>query len=126
MSIGGTMSILIEGMTMPKNCGACSIAKRTKSGLRCPIASLNEGFSCSALLSAMKRPYYCPLVELPPHGDLVDRAEMREIAIFLLDKAVTDQEANAIREMWSHLGQMPVIIPADKDNNVLGKEEGET
>lgn len=52
-------------------------------------------------------------VELPPHGDLVDRSEMREIAISLLDKAVTDQEANAIREMWSHLGQMPTIIEAE-------------
>ena len=50
-------------------------------------------------------------IEVPtPHGDLVDRSEMREIAISLLDKAVTDQEANAIREMWSHLGQMPVFI----------------
>lgn len=56
----------------------------------------------------------CPLVPVPPHGDLVDRAEMREIAISLLDKAVTDQEANGIREMWSRLGQMPVYIPADE------------
>lgn len=54
-------------------------------------------------------------VPVPPHGDLVDRAEMREIAISLLDKAVTDQEANAIREMWSHLGQMPAFIPGEEE-----------
>lgn len=57
--------------------------------------------------------------EVPPHGDLVDRAEMREIAISLLDKAVTDQEANAIREMWSRLGQMPVYIPAEEASECL-------
>lgn len=51
--------------------------------------------------------------EVPPHGDLVDRAEMREIAISLLDEAVTDQEAYAIRKMWFRLGKMPVYIPAD-------------
>ena len=57
---------------------------------------------------------YAEVEELPPHGDLVDRSEMREIAISLLDKAVTDQEANAIREMWSRLGQMPEYIPAEE------------
>ena len=51
---------------------------------------------------------------VPPHGDLVDRDEMRAIAISLLNEAVTDQEADAIREMWSYLGQMPVYIPAEE------------
>lgn len=53
--------------------------------------------------------------EVPPHGDLVDRSEMREIAISLLDESVTDQEAYAIRKMWSRLGQMPVYIPAEEE-----------
>ena len=54
-------------------------------------------------------------VPVPEHGDLVDRDEMREIAISLLNEAVTDQEADAIREMWSRLGQMPVYIPAEEE-----------
>lgn len=53
-------------------------------------------------------------VPVPKHGDLVDRDEMRAIAISLLNEAVTDQEADAIREMWSRLGQMPVYIPAEE------------
>ena len=77
---------------------------------------------------------FAEVEEVPPHGDLVDRAEMREIAISLLDEAVTDQEANAIREMWSRLGQMPVYIPAEDNTDFftaghlhLGyAEEGET
>lgn len=55
-------------------------------------------------------------VPVPPHGDLVDRTELREIAISLLDEAVTDQEAYAIRKMWSRFGKMPVFIPAEEDD----------
>ena len=58
---------------------------------------------------------FAEVEELPPHGDLVDRSEMREIAISLLDEAVTDQEAYAIRKMWPRLGQMPVYIPAEEE-----------
>lgn len=80
--------------------------------LVCPIA--HERFSIADVNILEYRLDNCPLAPVPPHGDLVDRAEIREIAISLLDKAVTDQEANAIREMWSRLGQMPVYIPAEE------------
>jgi hypothetical protein len=96
--------IYIKGMEMPKNCDDCHF------DFDCPYDESQDGYKMMG-----GRPRKCPLIPVPPHGDLVDRAEMREIAISLLDKAVTDQEANAIREMWSHLGQLPVYIPAEED-----------
>ena len=55
------MSILIKGMKMPKNCREC--------------------FACKAELSQEKKVIYvccfamtdCPLIPVPPHGDLIDR-----------------------------------------------------
>lgn len=64
------MSVLIEGMQMPKNCAECPAAL---SGKYCRI---NHTYTTFRILSA--RPAHCPLVELPEHhGDLVDVKEIR-------------------------------------------------
>lgn len=108
------MSLLIKGMEMPINCFECPWrCKVDPENLLCRISG--EYFEETFSGTIQNRHKSCPLVPVPPHGDLVDRAEMREIAISLLDEAVTDQEANAIREMWSRLGQMPVYIPAEEE-----------
>ena len=59
------MSIIIKGMEMPKNCRDCGIEQ--------------EGFWCGALdgyqntrCFTNERREDCPLVELPPHGRLID------------------------------------------------------
>lgn len=105
------MGVYID-MEMPTSCYKCPMRRRHGMDLVCPI--VHERFSIADINILEYRLDNCPLVPVPPHGDLVDRAEIREIAVSLLDKAVTDQEANAIREMWSHLRQMPVFIPAEE------------
>lgn len=46
------MSVIVKGMEMPKNCGECFVGNRT-------ICADD-----------------CPLIELHPHSDLVDRNEL--------------------------------------------------
>ena len=61
------MSVLIKGIEMPKNCK------------RCPLRYTNTGYTfCeltgeSLIIETDKRDDSCPLIEVPPHGDLVDR-----------------------------------------------------
>jgi len=55
------MSILIKGMEMPKNCRQCFYKR---SG--CPRNKYNQG-----------RPTDCPLVEVKPHGRLIDADELK-------------------------------------------------
>lgn len=100
------MSILIKDMEMPKD---------IEPGLVIEFANGIDGKRYARLYHYRHGGLteWLEAVPVPPHGDLVDRDEMREIAISLLNEAVTDQEANAIRDMWLHLGQMPVYIPAD-------------
>ncbi len=101
------MGVYLPNVDMPKDCMGCQFGVDGLCVAMNPARTRNW--------SAKETTNYCPLVPVPPHGDLVDRSEMREIAISLLDKAVTDQEANAIREMWSRLGQMTVYIPAEEE-----------
>ena len=55
------MSILIKGMKMPKDCTECRFAYDG----RC-LANYGRK-------SKIDITNYCPLIELPPHGDLIDR-----------------------------------------------------
>ena len=50
------MSVLIKGMDMPERCGQCF---------------LRVG-NCKQRIYMEQRPKGCPLIELPPHGRLID------------------------------------------------------
>lgn len=67
------MSILIQGMDMPKNCAEC------KMWSICECLNDFEDFEsiCYAVEDGdLVRDKNCPLIELPPHGDLVDRNKL--------------------------------------------------
>lgn len=58
------MSILIKGMEMPKDCNKCPM---TVDGY-CRIIGYPNGDA----LNKRYKPLWCPLVEIPPHGRLID------------------------------------------------------
>lgn len=60
------MSILIKEMAMPKNCAECEISQAYDiRSTWCPLTFTTQ--------AELKRQDNCPLIELPPHGDLIDR-----------------------------------------------------
>ena len=60
------MSILIKGMTRPKNCFECHLTKWIDDGC--------AGCVADDKIHNASRPIDCPLVEVPePHGRLIDR-----------------------------------------------------
>jgi len=65
------MSVIIKGMEKPDSCYDCRM--RTDS------------YFCSAkpkefcgYTDDIKRPDWCPLIELPPHGRLIDAKQLKE------------------------------------------------
>lgn len=64
------MSIMIKGMEMPENCEDCSaqIIDPTGGASGCAV-----NHSIILRKRGEGRPATCPLVEIPPHGDLIDR-----------------------------------------------------
>ena len=58
--------ILIKGMKMPTSCSECLFKHLSPTG---------ESIVCELDLSTVpleSRPFDCPLIELPPHGRLID------------------------------------------------------
>lgn len=83
------MSIMIKEMKMPDSCYDCRM--RTDS------------YFCSAMpkefcgyTDDIKRPDWCPLIELPPHGRLIDA-----------DKLLTDR----MKSKYYHLPNGDTAIP---------------
>lgn len=83
------MGIYIKGMEMPENCAGCPYSTL---GMDCVI----EGKSVHVAWLERKRPDWCPLVPVPPHGRLID-ADKYEFPGDLKDE--------------------PTVIPAEEEHN---------
>lgn len=91
------MSVLIKGMEMPNNCGACPLRLAW----------------CRERIYMVTRPERCPLVPVPPHGDLIDRK------VLMRHKGdCYDADGHLLYAVGTgNILRAPTIIPA---------EEGET
>lgn len=95
------MSVLIKGMEMPINCEECPCFNE-------------EDFLCQVYYKILRveniinrRADFCPLVELPPHGDLIDRNALMKKGMplsFSVQKWV--QEVDIVCA--------PTVIPAEE------------
>ena len=99
------MSILIKSMEMPKDCNSCRFSGF--GGLR------NERIVCmftgsNDYLNQQERFSDCPLVEVPPHGRLIDFN-----AIPWENQTMTYDDEWAIKAF--DLEQMPTIIEAEEE-----------
>lgn len=96
------MSIIVKGMAMPKYCRQCFFFA---SG--CPCNKYKKG-----------RPSNCPLVEIPPHGRLIDADAYESLLRGLGDRNYRREKGticDAVKFLHPHYA--PTIIEA---------EEGET
>ena len=66
------MSIIVRNMEMPKRCFDCPCCCAVGS-FECLLAKKDLRKEHGINIS---RPNWCPLIEVPPHGDLVDRTEL--------------------------------------------------
>lgn len=67
------MSILIKGMDMPKTCDDCPLLDWDLSYIKCGV--VNRKFNVYEEHFKESRAYDCPLIEIPPHGRLIDEKE---------------------------------------------------
>lgn len=69
-------SILIKGMEMPKNCSDCPL---NYDSMMCIVTGTRWWSDTMVLMnfdSDKERLHDCPLIELPPHGRLIDADEL--------------------------------------------------
>ena len=101
------MSILIEGMEIPKDCIKCRFCLFTGGYWKC-LVGLVDG--SHADFGGTCRPSECPLVDVPePHGRLIDASEA-------YDK-IAEQEGGNYVDMDAvgmGLDETPTVIPASE------------
>lgn len=101
------MSVLVKGMDMPEKCSECRM-------------QTDEGF-CSAMpkefcgyVSDEKRSEWCPLVEVPePHGDLIDRDEVRNDVFRHLSIKGEENLLPAEKSIFGNLIKAKAVIEAE-------------
>ncbi len=100
------MSILIKGMEMPKDCGACPFAVNGfPSEWRIICTMLERGVV--HFEEETNRPADCPIIEVPPHGRLIDAdalyeqtAEWEATALAQVERHMNDEDLTEWRK-WS-------------------------
>lgn len=119
------MSVIIKGMKMPHSCMGCRFCEHgsiNEWDLYCGIDNKHVGnWDDKHINNGWRRPD-CPLVEVPPHGRLVDADWIREALNNTLDALkknpkMEQQEIHLIAA-FSTLGKMledaPTIIEAEE------------
>ena len=101
------MGIYIEGMEMPKNCEECPL-------------SLYQHSPCwenGGAVDWENRPNWCPLIELPPHGRLIDAdAARKTIKPWSPEDERSGCTFDTVKKlMYTMLDRAPTIIPAEED-----------
>ena len=107
------MSILIKNKEMPKNCNQCVYRHLT----------MKEGNFCTAIHERInyrdeKLPH-CPIIEIKPHGDLIDRDAFRKEMDrhYPFDKETQSRhgEADIAKSVIIRmLAEAEVIVPAEE------------
>lgn len=104
------MSILINDMEMPGSCGECRLCLNSGGAFE-----LGNYYCCLSGLDVENlgaRLNRCPLVPVPPHGDLIDRDALAEDG-WVLTKQVMRMGGYAIHELPLKNSTIPVIIPTE-------------
>lgn len=104
------MGVYIKGMEMPSSCYKCHLRQRNGMYIVCPIA--HARFSVADVNIPDFRLKNCPLVPVPPHGDLIDRLEaIIDVNERAYDFWLSDDEVNATIRF---LNEQTTIIPAEE------------
>lgn len=116
------MSVLIKGLKMPTNCKSCRF--HGFGGIRDEL-NVCMFTGQSQLTLSPDRMSECPLIEIPPHGDLIDRDALAKCL------GITDMDC--YKCAWGNHGfcgrggdfndaceaieEAPTVIEAEEDSN---------
>ena len=116
------MGVYIKGMEMPTSCDKCRFfAWSRRVGQHCAVASdITFHATIDGMDVAYERNGNCPLVPVPPHGDLIDRDALKDVQQADADlfkgssaygeKFRRDEALNAV----ANIVNAPTIIPAEE------------
>lgn len=102
------MSMLIKGMEMPKSCTLCELLKNDRSTFYCPVQSKEANLKANLLIELYAN---CPLVELLPHGDLIDKGVLK---ISLLGEEYGTNFPTVFNQIIKVVNSIPVVVESEE------------
>lgn len=100
------MGVYIKGMEMPERCSRCPFSSHTDKYVM--PACILVGEDMSIFEYEHERLEQCPLVPIPPHGDLVDRSEI---------EYPYQMHGGVLMTSNKIIGRLPAIIPTEEGEN---------
>jgi len=106
------MSILIKGMDMPSRCENCCMLAMVMGG------TAYTGYWCKATYKKREddcgtRPSWCPLIELPPHGRLIDADTLKIKSLRMIVQNALEYDRKAL---WQMIDDAPTIIKSEGED----------
>ena len=114
------MSVLIKGMEMPKNCAVCRLEKDLFGRAICFGYEDGRALHKDDLPpvgNEERRPDWCPLVPVPPHGRLIDADDFDKrirLAGGMCEEELTEDFKDGIQTVLAMMKTQPTIIPAEE------------
>lgn len=113
------MSILIKGAKVPSGCRMCEY-KEWIVEVRSWICPFRHKFVSNSVLKGGKRYSDCPLVEIPPHGDLIDRDKLKnDIPETDADCFENCRDCTLLHQedVWDIIDDVPTVIESEEQEN---------
>lgn len=114
------MSVLIRGAKMPERCTECPLFAYNEKIRWMDGGRYTEGAYCcimtGRLINNIRREERCPLVEIPPHGRLIDADKLKP---YRLNEHYRHRRVYDAEEVEN----APTIIPADEAEQCGGNTE---
>ena len=113
------MSILITSLDKPDRCVVCPLFKSTMTGERlCKGKAIMFGEEDTEWL-VKTTPNWCPIVEIPPHGDLIERDALKRKCQRLSTEAWKTKSIAPVgltmNQFIDFVEEAPSVIPAEKE-----------
>ena len=97
--------VLIRGMKMPETCNGCLFSAMN---VHWKTICIIGGTYCDS-----KPSDNCPLIEVPPHGRLIDADELRSEYKAPMDWLDRTQVMYHVTGIWASIDAAPTVIPEE-------------
>ena len=101
------MSVLIKGLAMPQNCVECPLNYDGYCG-----GVKEEGGEIDRIEWRKNRMGFCPLIQLPDHGDLVDAQMLDADLRKMIGRAMKKAEAEGCEDESYFVGRASAFVDA--------------
>lgn len=114
------MSVLIKGMELPKDCMYCKMAYYNASDEFTGCAVVPDKryamHNDAVYAKSTQRPDWCPLIEIPAHGRLIDADKMNDLLLKEKEKVIGSGDklgAFAVGFAMGFIYKEPTVIEAE-------------